>query len=546
MAFLSTSRLTVSLVHVFAEVARLVGVRDLSMCSLEMAFAPEDLVARCYAHHAACASAYTFVEGFPQHATPEIFQGATLEYLATTGLPIKHSSPGRTIATLGEAERRSGYSLPVNLRTEIFNAATSYGISSTSLTRAVALSSLREVDVARRVIVAVADDGETASGLDFLRQWRLQSDADMAAETTGIKKAYRRGPKGAEFSSTCAHRPKRILYISQASGYSGAQTALYMLLRGLDRSRYSPTLLVGRRGHFSRQVESLGCQVVALNEDKIGFGVTESVRIMSAVDSANPDLIHFNGFEGTIPVAYAVRLGVPTVQHLRLSSLDQFAHQLIWADVNIAVSNHVRSKALATEGVAPERVRVVYDGIDTDLFSPGVVDRERARRELGLDPNAWVVLHVGRFVPGKRQDVLLRAARRAAPGIPELHLLLIGETHTALGYYQGILSEVETLGLTSRVRIQDFQPDIRIALASSDVLVLCSDDDALGMSLLEAMAMEVPVIVANRGGGSELFDFGISALVVPSVSESDIASSLVELMRITNVARDSALPPAER
>ena len=161
----------------------------------------------------------------------------------------------------------------------------------------------------------------------------------------------------------------------------------------------------------------------------------------------------------------------------------------------IAVSAALRS-ALIGMGVPAERITVLRNGVDTELFRP--VDRSEARRELGLPTDARIIVSVGNLVQGKRNDLALEAAGT----IDGVHIVFVGR-----GSEHGRLERLaRERSMSARVWFFDEMPQarLRFVYSAADVLVLASEREGWPNVLLESAACGTPVVAFNIGGVPEI------------------------------------------
>ena len=173
--------------------------------------------------------------------------------------------------------------------------------------------------------------------------------------------------------------------------------------------------------------------------------------------------------------------------------LERYAARL--CDVIAVDSECVRARGLACKVAAPDRIRVIPMGIDTERFDPAKYRavRESIRAELGLAPGSTVIGAVARFVPDKGLDTLLRAVSILAKKFPQLQCLLIGDG--PLREELGNLSA--RLGLVRRIVFAGYRTDIPRVLAVMDLYMLPTRREGFGVAFAEAMSMEVPVITSR-------------------------------------------------
>src|SRR3989441_5282499 len=173
--------------------------------------------------------------------------------------------------------------------------------------------------------------------------------------------------------------------------------------------------------------------------------------------------------------------------------LERYAARL--CDVIAVDSECVRARGLACKVAAPDRIRVIPMGIDTERFDPAKYrpERESIRAELGLEPGSTVIGAVARFVPDKGLDTLLQAVSMLGKKFPQLQCLLIGDG--PLREELGNLSA--RLGLDRRIVFAGYRTDIPRVLAAMDLYILPTRREGVGVAFAEAMSMEVPVIASR-------------------------------------------------
>ncbi len=206
----------------------------------------------------------------------------------------------------------------------------------------------------------------------------------------------------------------------------------------------------------------------------------------------------------------------------------------------IALSDHVARFVERHGRVRPDRMRRVYYGLDPAGFEAALAGdaRERVRAELGLGAQEVVFACVARFAPQKAHDVLLRAFRRVLdgmrPGDPRCSLLLVGDDPFGDGR-QRAEALARELDLGSSVRFLGIRRDVPELLAASDVFVMSSLWEGLGLVFLEAMAAARPVLATRVSAVPEVVVAGETGVLVEPADEVDLARGFQRL------ARDGAL-----
>jgi glycosyltransferase involved in cell wall biosynthesis len=153
-------------------------------------------------------------------------------------------------------------------------------------------------------------------------------------------------------------------------------------------------------------------------------------------------------------------------------------------------------------GIAPrDRFRVIYNGQDLDeLLAVRPGDGDALRTDMGVAEEDLLVLFVGRLVPIKRVDVLLDAVRHARGTGAPVRLWIVGDGDLR----PELERQAGALGISDAVTFLGFRRDLPQLTAACDVAVLCSDNEAMGMALVEAAAAGRPAFGTDVGGVGEV------------------------------------------
>ena len=188
----------------------------------------------------------------------------------------------------------------------------------------------------------------------------------------------------------------------------------------------------------------------------------------------------------------------------------------------VCVSDHGRSQIMSLVGTAQwAKLRVVHCGVDATLFRPAERGAERPPE----------ILTVGRVVPVKGQRLLVEAVAELARRGVEARLTIVGDGPQL----PELRSLAEGLGVTGRVSFEGTvgQEEIRAYYERADVFALPSFAEGLPVVLMEAMAMELPVVASRITGVPELVDEGVSGLLVTPGRGDDLALALERLITAT-------------
>jgi glycosyltransferase involved in cell wall biosynthesis len=177
-------------------------------------------------------------------------------------------------------------------------------------------------------------------------------------------------------------------------------------------------------------------------------------------------------------------------------------------------------------GVAPpEKFRVLPLGLDLDpLAEPDEALRAASRSELGVGAGEILLAFVGRVVPIKRLDLLLRALAQAMESEQRLRLAVVGDGDER----PRLERQAAELGIAAEVLFLGYRRELRPIFAAADIAVLSSDNEGTPVSLIEAAAAGLPAVATDVGGVREVVseDTGI---IVPRGGVGELANAMVEM-----------------
>ncbi len=191
------------------------------------------------------------------------------------------------------------------------------------------------------------------------------------------------------------------------------------------------------------------------------------------------------------------------------------------ADGVIAVSEAMKDDVQTLYGVAPDRVRVIHNGIDPDEYRPRPAPA--TLRRLGVDPEVPIVLFVGRITRQKGILHLVRAIRYIEPGVQVVLCAGAPDTPAIAEEMTAVVASATRDAAAAVVWIPDMLPkDDVIALYTHAAVFVCpSVYEPFGIINLEAMACETPVVASAVGGIPEIVVPGETGLLVPFDTEGE-------------------------
>jgi glycosyltransferase involved in cell wall biosynthesis len=350
--------------------------------------------------------------------------------------------------------------------------------------------------------------------------------------------------------------PRKILYLQSTSEISGTDITLLRTVELLDRRRFEPHIVLHREGPFTEEYRRVGCQVHLLPSMRqmtfhrgIGYFVRcilgypfAVAQIVSLIRREKINLVHTNTIHNPYGFLAALLSGKPHLWHIReLVVQSPFFRSLERGVVRcfstrfIVMDNAIAEMFLKRGGGLPANIAKLYDGVDLEVFHPGV-SGSRIRQELGIAEETPLIGMVGRLDPAKGPDLFIETAARVLKVRPDCRFWLCGgEVQGHEGFGKALRQKVERQGIQNQVFFTGWRyrfreiPEVYGAL---DICLTCPRyPEPYGLWCIEAMASGVPVVTFAQGGPAELCVGGETALFVSPGDTAAAAEAVLSLLR---------------
>jgi L-malate glycosyltransferase len=208
-------------------------------------------------------------------------------------------------------------------------------------------------------------------------------------------------------------------------------------------------------------------------------------------------------------------------------------HKLLYKKLTgiFAISNFIKDNVIKTCPADPCRVHILYNSLSVDKYNMSEYNAKSIKEKYCIPVDNLVAGMIGRFTPGKGIEDFLHSIKllEDKPNIPVTYIIA-GEASFGEEEYAGkIFGLCEELGLKEKVLFPGFIKNVPELLSIFDVLVFPSHDESFGITLIEAMAMEVPVVASNNSGVPDIVKDGVSGILIPPKQPDKIADSLLYL-----------------
>lgn len=326
-----------------------------------------------------------------------------------------------------------------------------------------------------------------------------------------------------------------VLYLIDNLKIGGAQKVVFTLSGSLSLEKYNVyTICLGESGPFYNKFIEKGLNIEVLGIKKL----THLVRLRSVVRvirEKNIIIMHSFLFHSNFIGRIIGRLSnTPLVICAERAPgiwkpfLFKVAEKMVkgMAHVYTSVSESTKNFMVDKEGIDPDKVFTIYNGIDIKKSIPGCADAKILKKELGIDSHAIIIGSVGRLADERGYKYLIRAFKEISEKYADAVLLLVGDGPLK----DELMNEAMLTGVQERIVFSGFREDVDSMLDIMDIFVISSWYEGISNALLEAMFHNLPVVATSIYGNPEVVVDGETGILVPSRNVSALANALVKLL----------------
>ncbi|MBN2412328.1 glycosyltransferase [candidate division KSB1 bacterium] len=285
-----------------------------------------------------------------------------------------------------------------------------------------------------------------------------------------------------------------------------------------------------------------GMRVFFLGNGKYSVGnVTGLIKL---VDREKIDLLHLHGYSSANFGRIAAReKGIPNIVHehaiLKILPHQYLADFLLrkMTDSAIGVSGAVKEFLSKGRHVPAELIKIVYNGVNLEKFQKcGQETLANLRREFSLQKDNIIIGALTRLREEKGNEYLIRAMPAVIEKYPAVRLLIAGDGPLK----EKLESLVRELGLEKHVYLIGFRTDVLDLLTLFDIVVIPSLNEGFGLVMVEAMAMEKPIVATKVGGLIEIAGGTDSAVFVRPGNSRELSDGLISMITDPEKAKKMA------
>ena len=321
------------------------------------------------------------------------------------------------------------------------------------------------------------------------------------------------------------------IHVDTAKTWRGGQRQVLLTVLGLRERGHRTVLVAHPEGELSARA-SEGHDLIRL-APRAEVDLHAGWKLSRIIKDLRPDVVHAHDPHavalsslalsfltgGRCPALVASRR---VAFHLKGHAFSRWKYHQV--DCFVAASRAIH-QILIGDGIDPDRVMTVYEGIDLERVEAEPPANIHA--EFWLPTHAPIVGAVAALTQEKGHKYLIDAAAQVVRDVPDARFVILGEGELRTSLER----QVRDLHLDKHVVLPGFRADVLSFIKSFDLFVMSSLFEGLGTSLLDAMALSKATVASDTGGIPEVVSHGETGLLVPARDSRELASAITRLLK---------------
>lgn len=320
----------------------------------------------------------------------------------------------------------------------------------------------------------------------------------------------------------------------------GETNRIFFLCRQLKSMGHEVIIATPAISELAQKARDAGLEVC----DEVSFGkgvhpiqtVRDVFKLKKIIEERDIDIIHTHGSKDSWAGAWAAYLAKTEVKVVRTRhnifpvSRNLF-NRLLYrrlTDHLVVISQFILDSYINDGFMDRKNISLIHSAVDLNKFDPTKTPCGEFRREFEIGQEEKVVGMVANVVPYKGPQDLLKAAYKILSKRDDVRFLVVGEGDDV--FFEELKKQVREKGLSSKIIFTGIRDDIPQLLADIDVFCLPTHKEGLGTAILEAMAIERPVVATRVGGIPDSVEDGVTGYLVEPGDSDNLARKISELI----------------
>ncbi len=320
----------------------------------------------------------------------------------------------------------------------------------------------------------------------------------------------------------------KIVHVIQQLGTGGAEKMIVDLAIKAHRQHNVKIICLYPSGDYpyEKVMREHQIEVVFLNK-KLGFDINTFIALWKTLSEIRPDVIHTHLHAAIYALPWFMfhrkNRRVHTVHNMALAEFGR-AHRFLqglayryFNVIPVAISHIVQGEITKEYHLETEKVPIIYNGIDIANFSPKMHMKTQ---------DMYTIINVASLTKRKNQALLIEAFDLVLKKKADVKLVFVGDGEEK----SNLQSYAEKYKISDRVEFTGIISEVQKWLSKADIFVLCSFFEGMPLSIIEAMAVGLPVIGTAVGGIPDIVEDGVNGFLVPSNDAVKLSMALLKLI----------------
>jgi glycosyltransferase involved in cell wall biosynthesis len=334
----------------------------------------------------------------------------------------------------------------------------------------------------------------------------------------------------------------KILYVIDNLEFGGGERGFLQIIEALDKNKFFISVAAHPGGIFEKKIVELDIPFYPINFAN-RYSISSILKLRNVIDKKKFDIIHSQGARADFFSRISARIPdkpclISTVQMpvdgFNVGMLRRGIYRLIEkfseksVDCFIVVSDGLIDILKNHHNISENKIYKVFNGIETRLYNSeqkSDCSKNIIRRSFGISNTEFVIGAIGRFCWQKGFEYLIRSLPDVLLKYPDVKVLLVGD-----GPLRKTIKDLtKFLSIEKNVIFTGFRNDIKDILSSMDIIVVPSLVEGFPMIILEAMAMEKPIVATRIDGITEQLKDEKEGILIPPRNPLSIATAIFKI-----------------
>lgn len=353
---------------------------------------------------------------------------------------------------------------------------------------------------------------------------------------------------------------KKIFHASGTTIPGGGPEHIFQLLKRLNLNEWETIICTSNDGLYWEKFNSLGVKTYNLSLRILSLKT--AWKFFLILRKEKPDLIHTHGKgPGLYGRFISIFLNIPTVHTFHgfhyedLSTFIKWIHLTVETFLSIFTNHHIfvsageKNKARILKFINEENSTVIYNGVDYEYLRNLPITRNKALTLSGVEnwKQKKILGTISRLSPEKGILILLEAFSKLIKDMPDLRLIIVGgypEEHK--DYYLRVKNFIDKENLTDYICILGYRQDAVKLLKCFDFYISPSLSEGLPISMLEAIASEIPAVATDIAGNKDILCNSTFGVLTQPGSAECLYEGIVKIMQLTQFEQNILIKNASK